>query len=128
MAKPSGSKASRLAAEERMLEQQREEIMRRTQELEQKLKVLPTVIEAQEEQRRALAKRRAASAGRAISPYTLGGGGTTNKGARNPDAVAATLRSSGQNNGAADRAGHHLHASLARCSRELRRPVRRRTG
>ena len=49
--------------------------MRRTQELEQKLKVLPTVIEAQEEQRRALAKRRAASAGRAISPYTLAGGG-----------------------------------------------------
>ena len=55
MAKPSGSKASRLAAEERMLEQQREEIMRRTQELEQKLK--------------------SSSAGRAISPYTLGGGG-----------------------------------------------------
>ena len=40
-----------------------------------KAKVLPTVIEAQEEQRRALAKHRAASAGRAISPYTLGGGG-----------------------------------------------------
>jgi hypothetical protein len=74
MAKSSGSKG-RLAAEEHMLEQQREEIMRRTQELERKLKVLPTVIEAQEEQRRALAKHRAASAGRAISPYTLGGGG-----------------------------------------------------
>jgi hypothetical protein len=75
MAKSSESKASRLAAEERMLEQQREEIMRKTQELEQKLKFLPTVIEAQEEQRRVLAKRRAENAGRAISPYTMGGGG-----------------------------------------------------
>jgi L-fucose isomerase-like protein len=86
MAKSSGSKPSRIAAEERMLEQQREEIMRKTQELEHKLKVLPTVIEAQEEQRRALAKRRAASAGRAISPYTLGGGGrrTRAKGTQTP--------------------------------------------
>jgi len=75
MAKSPGSKPSRLAAEERMLEQQREEILRRAQELEQKLKLLPTVIEAQEEQKRALAKRRAASAGRAISPYAMGGGG-----------------------------------------------------
>ena len=73
MAKSSGSKPSRIAAEERMLEQQREEIMRKTQELEQKLKVLPTVIEA-------------ASAGRAISPYTLGGGGrrTRAKGTQTP--------------------------------------------
>jgi hypothetical protein len=75
MAKSPGSKASRLAAEERMLEQRREEILRKAQELEQKLKVLPTVIEAQEEQKRALAKRRAQSAGRAISPYAMGGGG-----------------------------------------------------
>lgn len=75
MAKSPGSKPSRLAAEERVLDQRREEIMRRAQELEQKLKVLPTVIEAQEEQKRALAKRRAASAGRAISPYAMGGGG-----------------------------------------------------
>jgi hypothetical protein len=75
MAKPTGSNPSRLAAEERMLEQQREEIMRKAQELERKLKLLPTVMEAQEEQKRELAKRRAASAGRAISPYAMGGGG-----------------------------------------------------
>jgi hypothetical protein len=75
MAKPAGSKPSRLAAEERLLEQQREDILRRAQELEKKLKLLPTVMEAQEEQKRELAKRRAASAGRAISPYAMGGGG-----------------------------------------------------
>ncbi|HEY5706271.1 MAG TPA: hypothetical protein VIS96_11920 [Terrimicrobiaceae bacterium] len=75
MAKSTGSKPSRLAAEERQLEQQREEILRRAQELEKKLKLLPTVMEAQEEQKRELAKRRAASAGRAISPYAMGGGG-----------------------------------------------------
>lgn len=75
MAKPTGSRPSRLAAEERQLEQQREEILRKTQELEKKLKVLPTVMEAQEEQKRELAKRRAASAGRAISPYAMGGAG-----------------------------------------------------
>ncbi|MGC2579580.1 MAG: hypothetical protein WA376_18595, partial [Terrimicrobiaceae bacterium] len=69
MAKPTGSKPSRIAAEERLLEQQREEILRKAQELEKKLKLLPTVMEAQEEQKRELAKRRAASAGRAISPY-----------------------------------------------------------
>ena len=48
MAKSTGSKPSRLAAEERQLEQQREEIMRKAQELERKLKLLPTVMEAQE--------------------------------------------------------------------------------
>ena len=58
-----------------MLEQQREEILRKAQELERKLKLLPTVMEAQEEQKRELAKRRAASAGRAISPYAMGGAG-----------------------------------------------------
>jgi hypothetical protein len=75
MAKPTGSNPSRLAAEERLLEQQREEILRKAQELEKKLKLLPTVMEAQEEQKRELAKRRAASAGRAISPYAMGGSG-----------------------------------------------------
>jgi hypothetical protein len=75
MAKPQGSNPSRLAAEERQLERQREEILRKAQELERKLKLLPTVMEAQEEQKRELAKRRAASAGRAISPYAMGGGG-----------------------------------------------------
>jgi hypothetical protein len=33
MAKPTGSKPSRIAAEERLLEQQREEILRKAQEL-----------------------------------------------------------------------------------------------
>ena len=80
MAKPTGSNPSRLAAEERLLEQQREEILRRAQELERKLKLLPTVMEAQEEQKRELAKRRAASAGRAISPYAMGGGGRRTRG------------------------------------------------
>ena len=75
MAKSTGSNPSRLAAEERQLEQQREELLRRAQELERKLKLLPTVMEAQEEQKRELAKRRAASAGRAISPYAMGGSG-----------------------------------------------------
>jgi hypothetical protein len=75
MAKPTGPKPNRLAAEERALEQQRDEILRKAQELERKLKLLPTVMEAQEEQKRELAKRRAASAGRAISPYTMGGAG-----------------------------------------------------
>jgi hypothetical protein len=75
MAKPTESKTSRLAAEERALEQQRDEIIRKAQELEKKLRLLPTVMEAHEEQKRELAKRRAASAGRAISPYTMGGAG-----------------------------------------------------
>jgi hypothetical protein len=58
-----------------MLEQRREEILRRAQELEQKLKILPSVMEAQEQQKRALAKHRAQSAGKVISPYAMGGGG-----------------------------------------------------
>ena len=72
MAKSPGPKPSRLAAEERALEQQREEVLRRKQEVERKLKLLPSVIEAQEEQKKELSKRRAAAAGRAISPYAMG--------------------------------------------------------
>jgi hypothetical protein len=80
MAKPTGTNPSRLAAEERALEQQRDEILRKAQELEKKLKLLPTVLEAHEEQKRELAKRRAASAGKAISPYNMGGGGRRTRG------------------------------------------------
>lgn len=68
MAKRPGPKASRLSAEERLLEQQREEVLRRQQMLEKRLKVLPAVMEAQEEQKRELSRRRAAEGGRAISP------------------------------------------------------------
>ena len=82
MAKSTGSNPSRLAAEERQLEQQREELLRRAQELERKLKLLPTVMEAQEEQKRELAKHRAASAGRAISPYAMGGSGRRTRAAK----------------------------------------------
>ncbi len=68
MAKRPNSKATRLSAEERLLEQQRAEVMRRQQLLEKRLKVLPAVMEAQEEQKRELSRRRAAEGGRAISP------------------------------------------------------------
>jgi hypothetical protein len=69
MAKPSGSKASRLSAEERQLEEMRSEILRKQQELEKRLKILPAVMEQQEAQKREADRRRAASAGRAISAY-----------------------------------------------------------
>ena len=67
MPRPS-PKGSRLSAEERQLEQQRAEIMRKQQELEKRLKRLPAVLEAQEQQKRDETKRRAAMAGPAISP------------------------------------------------------------
>lgn len=68
MAKRPNSKITRISAEERQLEQQRAEVMRRQQLLEKRLKVLPAVMEAQEEQKRELSRRRAAEGGRAISP------------------------------------------------------------
>ena len=105
-----------------MLEQQREEIMRRTQELEQKLKVLPTVIEAQEEQRDAWQNIAPPPPGRAISPYAIGRRAGAGLGPRNPHAVATALCGSAQDSGAADRASHHFPAPLARCSRELETP------
>ena len=67
MARPPSSKASKLSAEERQLEQLRAENLRLQQELEKKLKRLPVQLAAQEEQKRAQAHRRAVSAGPAIS-------------------------------------------------------------
>ena len=69
MAKPSGSRAGRLSAEERLLEEKRAEILRKQQELEKRLKILPAVMEQQQAQRREADRRHAASAGRAISSY-----------------------------------------------------------
>jgi len=69
MAKPNGPKRSRLSAEEQLLERQRNEIVRRQEELERRLKQLPVVLEAQEQQKRALTERRAKEAAPAISPY-----------------------------------------------------------
>jgi len=89
MAKRPNSKASRLSAEERVLEQQRDEIVRKQQELERRLKRLPAAIEAQEEQKRELAKRRAAAAAPAISPYVSRGG---RGGTRRLRAKTRTLR------------------------------------
>ena len=53
MARPPSSKASRLSAEERQLEQLHADILRQQQELEKKLKRLPVEIAAQAEQKRA---------------------------------------------------------------------------
>jgi hypothetical protein len=64
MAKPTGSRPSRLAAEGDS-EQRGDPAQNARLE---KLKVLPMVMEAQEEQKHELAKRSADSAGRAISP------------------------------------------------------------
>lgn len=69
MAKPKAPKGGRLAAEEKSLENQHAEILRQKEKLETKLKLLPAVLQAQEEQRREMARRQAASAGPAISPY-----------------------------------------------------------
>ncbi len=69
MAKPTGSKRTRLSAEEQLLERQRNEIVRRQEELERRLKQLPVVLEAQEQQKRELTERRAKEAAPAISPY-----------------------------------------------------------
>jgi len=69
MAKPNGSKRSRLSAEEQLLERQRNEIVRRQEELERRLKQLPVVLEAQEQQKREMTERRAKEAAPAISPY-----------------------------------------------------------
>jgi len=68
MAKPN-PKGSRISAEERLLEKQRDDLMRRAQELEKKLKHIPLVMERQEQQQREATKRRAADAGPSISPY-----------------------------------------------------------
>jgi len=67
MAKPSRSKPSRLAAEEHLLEKQREDLLRKQQELEKKLVRLPAVLEAQEELKRQQARQRAAAARPPIS-------------------------------------------------------------
>ena len=72
MPKPSGSKGSRLSAEERQLEQQRNELLRKQQELKVRLERLPAVLAEQEAEQR---KRRAAAAGPAISPYVGRNGG-----------------------------------------------------
>lgn len=69
MRRSNGSKGSRLSAEEKSLENQHAEILRQKEKLENKLKLLPAVLQAQEEQRREMARRQAASAGPAISPY-----------------------------------------------------------
>jgi len=63
---PKPSKA-RLTAEEKLLEKQRADILRKQTELETKLRRLPAVLEAQEEMQRQRTKRRAMAAGPAIS-------------------------------------------------------------
>ena len=80
MAKPSGSRAGRLSAEERLLEQQRAELLRKQQELKVRLERLPAVLAEQEAEQR---KRRAAAAGPAISPYVGRAGGKRGRAARN---------------------------------------------
>jgi hypothetical protein len=80
MPKPSGSKASRLSAEERQLEQQRDELLRKQQELKVRLERLPAVLAEQEAEQR---KRRAAAAGPAISPYVGRSGGKRGRAERN---------------------------------------------
>lgn len=77
MRKANGSK--RISAEERALAEQVAAIQRRRQELEKRLKVIPAVLEAQQEQQRAIAKERAAAAGPALSP-TFGRGGRRARG------------------------------------------------
>ena len=67
MARHPSSKASRLSAEERQLEQLHAENLRQQQELEKKLKRLPLQIAAEQEQKRAYAHRRAVTAGQPIS-------------------------------------------------------------
>lgn len=68
MPRPSGSRGSRLKAEEQQLEKQREELMRKQQELERHLKKLPSVVEAREQKQRQLTRHRALVAAPAISP------------------------------------------------------------
>ena len=80
MPKPSGSRAGRLSAEERLLEEQRSEILRKQQELEKRLKVLPAVMEQQQAQKREADRRHAASAGRAISSYPNSRAGRSRRG------------------------------------------------
>lgn len=80
MPKPSGSKGSRISAEERQLEQQRSELLRKQQELKVRLERLPAVLAEQEAEQR---KRRAAAAGPAISPYVGRSGGKRARAARN---------------------------------------------
>lgn len=67
MPRPSGSRGNRLSAEEQMLEKQRAELLRKQQELESRLKKLPSVLEEQQEQQRRLTKLRAETAVPAIS-------------------------------------------------------------
>jgi len=80
MPKPSGSKGSRLSAEERQLEQQRAELLRKQQELKVRLERLPAVLAEQEAEQR---KRRAAAAGPAISPYVGRNSGKRSRTVRN---------------------------------------------
>jgi hypothetical protein len=80
MAKKSGSKSSRLSAEERLLEEQRDALLRKQQELKVRLERLPAVLAEQEAEQR---KRRAAAAGPAISPYVGRGGGKRSRSAKN---------------------------------------------
>jgi septal ring factor EnvC (AmiA/AmiB activator) len=65
MPRPSGSKAGRLTAEERQLEQIQEELLRKQQELKRRLERLPVALAEKEDKRR---KQRAQAAGPAISP------------------------------------------------------------
>jgi hypothetical protein len=80
MPKPSGSRAGRISAEERQLEQQRAELLRKQQELKVRLERLPAVLAEKESQIR---KTRAAAAGPAISPYMGRTGAKRGRGARN---------------------------------------------
>ncbi len=72
MPKPSRSKAGRLTAEEKLLEQQHAELLRKQQELTSRLERLPAVVAEQQAQKR---KLRAEAAGPAISPYGSRTGG-----------------------------------------------------
>ena len=67
MARLSSSKASRLSADERRLEQLHAETLQKQKELEKKLKRLPVQLAEQKEEKRKQAHQRAKDAGRTIS-------------------------------------------------------------
>lgn len=67
MARSSSSKASRLTADERLLEQRHAEILRKQKELEKRLIHIPVQLAEQKEKKRKQAHQRAKDAGRTIS-------------------------------------------------------------
>jgi hypothetical protein len=65
MPRPSGSKAGRLTAEERQLEQMQADLLRKQEELQRRLQRLPVALAEKEDAQR---KQRAKAAAPAISP------------------------------------------------------------